>query len=1497
MLFEPLESNAFFFTATVGGGQVYTPPGQGDCAEATPEPGCAVEKGPLTINITNHWILDFDDVLVPNVDELLEVSIQIDNLHVEYQIELDFNLNDFFLLDLREIVNASCILALVDHLNITQTDVSTDDISFFITQTSNSQDLGGANGRPAIAVALESLAIEAATETILATGIQYVVESWNLYFRNFVNNRDWAAGTIEGCSDHSPIVSLLGRLAVAAYNTNITEVLIDNFETSQSVPLPHILDNEVLGIFPDSEYLDFSDSIIGRVITSTLADLTNAGFEELLSRIGNATIENDVGDKLEQGVRSTPEGNQDFLWIYDQPIGLDLFVTGGIFHNLTLHITNLNNFDMDAFKVLHPYNDPLNPSKFVTQTFISIPGDMDFYLDFTYSVPGELFGDVGTTEYEVSTLHTGISDFLFDSQLLAALNWDYVRSLSLGNFFEVDENQVFYIKWDARDCFFRSFYGNGLWIPKVDTSVSDWRAPKFGSTNKIFSKPVEDSFNAVIELYVDMFFADLSLLSQGFVRDVINDFILKPGVAEPGPCPLSETPPLAPEDLILSFVKSSTVKRLSDFVSVWLAGENKDFKILNDALKFVFEDSTFFNSNHRNELGEVEPQTLYVFDNFVVRYKEDFIAKLSLLIGDLRFKGMGTWGGMSILNPTSAYSVSNNFTIDGPVTCSLALTWILDGSDGELDLFLDEPLIRDDIRISITWNDIYLAFEFLMKLNIPAVLDINIGSLADVKQLRCVLKAIEEFTLLSLDTSFGDIEARIECVGSCNSPLLSALDAGGVAKQTVSGDIVDDLIGAAETYLKSYVFKEDVDKEISNADQGCAVALDLTTAIEILNPQAEHHLDIALISGLGFSGILCAVLCLMLFSIPRHTTVKKKYMAIVKDFTQKRVGSTPKSVEEMLTRKDLEITALFNSPYMPAAVRFGVPILCVVNIVALAIVFVWLLSFTFDTSAKLLGSQTRELSVVPFSVPSTINDLWNSGAWPLALLVVVASCAWPVLKNLVLFYCWFAPSTLISKHFKHFLLEQLDWIGKWSLLDVYVVVIVVAALKVTVSINQLEVFSKFPQDFVTLNFIGTPNEGTILLSIAACSSLIVNHIIIYYNDKNEYQIMRSIKAYDNVEDPVIGPPAKLKIKICDYVFSTYTPKGHRDSFSKQSKYMLTIFCIFALVLNIVALFFPLITLKYEGVAGIILQTLDSKLGERTFTLFSMGIFLSEAVKENSVSSSITIFFFQFVYFISIAVAPATRMAGLVFLWLWPLNYSEAKTTIMACRVMGYWAAVDVFYVSIVAVTLEITPITAYMMSYITGGVCRSARPFLESQLDEAGRCLIVTGEIPLAGIFVIFAWLMQFIAGVVMLRACRVALRDREYILERTPMAYRKLGYDLSEYVVCNMVFRYGAAHHNKKLAPKEKLKGLVDEEEYQWEDFDHNDPMKSPTNGGSILGTFGLEAGKAPGATGQGEYDNIQGYNMDAFPEEAPSAQYNLSYDKMSAAGSAFPDESDPGF
>jgi len=83
------------------------------------------------------------------------------------------------------------------------------------------------------------------------------------------------------------------------------------------------------------------------------------------------------------------------------------------------------------------------------------------------------------------------------------------------------------------------------------------------------------------------------------------------------------------------------------------------------------------------------------------------------------------------------------------------------------------------------------------------------------------------------------------------------------------------------------------------------------------------------------------------------------------------------------------------------------------------------------------------------TILSGVVHLWEGGSWDLSLIVFVASIVIPVVKMAALFVLFFTAHRGHSGHVRErvYLLHILELVGHWSMLDVFVVALLVTLVK------------------------------------------------------------------------------------------------------------------------------------------------------------------------------------------------------------------------------------------------------------------------------------------------------------------------------------------------------------------------------------------------------------------------------------------------------------------
>lgn len=106
-------------------------------------------------------------------------------------------------------------------------------------------------------------------------------------------------------------------------------------------------------------------------------------------------------------------------------------------------------------------------------------------------------------------------------------------------------------------------------------------------------------------------------------------------------------------------------------------------------------------------------------------------------------------------------------------------------------------------------------------------------------------------------------------------------------------------------------------------------------------------------------------------------------------------------------------------------------------LVALVVLFIIGIWAPILTLKKLLFVQNT------FSILSGINQLLTDGQYALFILIAMFTLVLPCCKIVVLFTAWNSPQSPTRRRY----VEWLSAIGKWSMLDVFVVAVLIASVK------------------------------------------------------------------------------------------------------------------------------------------------------------------------------------------------------------------------------------------------------------------------------------------------------------------------------------------------------------------------------------------------------------------------------------------------------------------
>jgi hypothetical protein len=133
-----------------------------------------------------------------------------------------------------------------------------------------------------------------------------------------------------------------------------------------------------------------------------------------------------------------------------------------------------------------------------------------------------------------------------------------------------------------------------------------------------------------------------------------------------------------------------------------------------------------------------------------------------------------------------------------------------------------------------------------------------------------------------------------------------------------------------------------------------------------------------------------------------------------------------------------------NADAHPAWLRYSIPLFLLATLVLLLFSDIGS-GVSADYVLIQDGNVIEERSLFVASIFSSVKELWLNGSYPLAILIAVTSIAWPYLKILLSVYAWVMPYK--NPRRRELLIEMIDALGKWSFVDIIVLVEIMVAFR------------------------------------------------------------------------------------------------------------------------------------------------------------------------------------------------------------------------------------------------------------------------------------------------------------------------------------------------------------------------------------------------------------------------------------------------------------------
>ena len=434
-------------------------------------------------------------------------------------------------------------------------------------------------------------------------------------------------------------------------------------------------------------------------------------------------------------------------------------------------------------------------------------------------------------------------------------------------------------------------------------------------------------------------------------------------------------------------------------------------------------------------------------------------------------------------------------------------------------------------------------------------------------------------------------------------------------------------------------------------------------------------------------------------------------------------------------RTDPAGASLFLHPQIPLFWRIFIP-LTIFGTIALFI------SSNSATGASVfivfeVGRRIQIPSLFDFGLINSVRDMWKAGVYPLSILVAVFSGIWPYLKLVLMLISFVLPASLLNPRKREIILMILDATGKWSILDSYVMILMLVAFHFYISFPVVEPSEADKGSII--NVFVYAAYGFFTLILGTIISLFISHIITHLH-----------RGLDEHPDQNKGEKAQSYTALISFAESKYLGK-------KAFRVFISILLISTLGLVIVGSSINSFSFYFHGLAGYALD-LFKIVPHREYSVIELGFSVPESYEN---PNDFVIRFTQTIYFLTVFLMPIAMLINVLFLWFVPLPRRAQKFLYSLAEILNAWSCLDVFVVAIMAAILEISQFT----SFIVGDKCDAINPFISKYfydiLDGHETCFEVQAYLQ-SGCWLLFvAAIIFFISSNIVMKVCRNALDER----------------------------------------------------------------------------------------------------------------------------------------
>jgi hypothetical protein len=331
-----------------------------------------------------------------------------------------------------------------------------------------------------------------------------------------------------------------------------------------------------------------------------------------------------------------------------------------------------------------------------------------------------------------------------------------------------------------------------------------------------------------------------------------------------------------------------------------------------------------------------------------------------------------------------------------------------------------------------------------------------------------------------------------------------------------------------------------------------------------------------------------------------------------------------------------------------------------------------------------------------FSMVNSTIEMWEAGAHSLAILIVIFSGLWPYSKQLTILGIWFLPTSRLTSERRGQILHWLDVLGKWSMVDVFVLLMSIASFRI--SIESPSHLDFLPSNLFSLQMFVVPLWGLYANMLAQIISQISSHMIIYYHRKSvdlataAQQIEWGIEPSQNDGDTNVLRNHQFKL---DYEAST-----KYAAVRKGVSTILAVTLFSFVILVICGCSTSSFSIETVGLLGLAVESMNEfKDAIIQYSVFDLANMMMEQARYlNTPSNYLGIGTLSSLLVLTVFVVPIIQAITILVEWFKPMNKTQRQINFVINECLAAWQYMEVYVLSVVIAAWQLGGVSEYMIN-------------------------------------------------------------------------------------------------------------------------------------------------------------------------------------------------------